>query len=142
MDHELTLPPEVASVGASRRFVREALTAWHLEQLVDTATLLTSEIVTNSVLHARTSIVLSVHRSEGDIVTISVHDDSAYLPRLRQHTIDATTGRGLELLDRLADEWHIESEGDGKCVVFTISASSDPWAAVTGAAWAEREADL
>jgi anti-sigma regulatory factor (Ser/Thr protein kinase) len=141
MDYELTLAPVVSSVAAGRRLVRDALTAWHLEQLLDTAALLTSEVVTNSVLHARTDIVLSVVRSAGDIVTISVHDGSTHLPRPRQHTSHSTTGRGLELLDRLSDEWHVDAEPDGKSVVFTVSAGTDPWAAYTGAAWAELETD-
>lgn len=139
MDHELSLPPEVASVAASRRFVREALTAWGLEDLIDTAALLTSEVVTNSVLHARTQIVVSVVRTGERTVSISVRDCSAHLPRARRHTPDSTTGRGLELLDRLSEQWHTETGPDGKTVVFTVGGGFDPWAAYTGAAWDERE---
>lgn len=137
VDVELTLPPDVVSVAAGRRLVREALRAWGLENLIDTAVLLTSEVVTNSVLHARTQIVVSMHRTDDHTVTIAVHDDSPHLPRTRRHSSDATTGRGLELLDRLSDEWHVDAEGDGKTVTFRVGGAADPWAAFSNANWAE-----
>jgi anti-sigma regulatory factor (Ser/Thr protein kinase) len=133
---ELALPPEVSAVGQARRFVRGALAEWGLEHLTDTAVLLTSEVVTNSVLHARTEIVLSVRRGSDGTVTIAVHDGSRHLPRGRNHSVDATTGRGLDLLDRLAQGWHVDSDSAGKTLVFTVG-GDDPWAAYTDANWAE-----
>jgi anti-sigma regulatory factor (Ser/Thr protein kinase) len=135
---ELVLPPDVSSVGAGRRFVREALAGWRLDHLTDTAVLLTSEVVTNSVLHARTEIVLSIRAEDGS-VTISVHDGSQHLPRPRLHSVDATTGRGLELLDRLAQEWHVDSESDGKTLTFTVGGAVDPWAQYNDASWSEAD---
>ena len=137
MDYEVALPPDVQSVAAGRRLIREALAAWHLEDLIDTATLLTSEVVTNSVLHARTDILLSVRRTSDHTVTISVHDDSPHLPRARRHSSDATTGRGLELLDQLSDEWHVEADPDGKTLTFSVGGAGDPWAAFSAGAWVE-----
>ncbi|MCW2542888.1 MAG: hypothetical protein JWM40_440 [Frankiales bacterium] len=134
---ELVLPPDVSSVGVGRRFVRETLARWDLDRLTDTAVLLTSEVVTNSVLHARTEIVLSV-RNDGGTVTISVHDGSPHLPRPRLHSVDATTGRGLELLDRLAQEWHVDADRDGKTLTFTVG-GVDPWAQFSDTNWSEIE---
>ncbi|MCU1586859.1 MAG: serine phosphatase RsbU, regulator of sigma subunit [Frankiales bacterium] len=141
MSAELVLPPDVTSVGVSRRFVRSTLAEWHLDGLADTAVLLTSEVVTNSVLHARTEILLSIDRTAEGCVTISVHDGSPHQPRARSHSVDATTGRGMELLERLSQEWHIDNQADGKTLVFTVG-GADPWAAFTSINWSELEADL
>lgn len=135
MSYELTLPPTVDSVGAGRRFVDEALSAWDLDGLSYTATLLTSEVLTNAVLHARTPIVLSIERAGTDAVTISVHDGSTYIPRRRRHASDATTGRGLELLDRLSQSWRVQTEATGKTLTFTVGGGIDPWAAFAGTDW-------
>jgi anti-sigma regulatory factor (Ser/Thr protein kinase) len=140
MTAELVLPPDVTSVGVSRRFVRSTLAEWHLDGLADTAVLLTSEVVTNSVLHARTEIVLSIAREADDSVTISVHDGSQHQPRARSHSLDATTGRGMELLDRLSLAWHIDPDADGKTLVFTVG-GADPWAAFSSINWDGLEAD-
>lgn len=136
---EIALPPDVSSVGVGRRVVRQALAAWQLDELIDTATLLTSEVLTNSVLHARTNIVLTVRQIAEDRVSISVHDDSSHLPRMRRHSAEATTGRGLELLDQLADEWAVEAEPGGKTLTFSIGGGADPWAAYTVSTWEEHE---
>jgi anti-sigma regulatory factor (Ser/Thr protein kinase) len=135
MSYELTLAPTVDSVGAARRLVCEALSEWDLDGLIYTATLLTSEVITNSILHARTAIVLTIEHTSPDTVTISVHDGSALLPRRRQHARDATTGRGLELLDRLSENWRMQKDGDGKTLTFTVSMAIDPWAAYAGVDW-------
>ena len=50
----VVLPPEARSPSASRRFVERALMRWELEPLTDTAVLLTSELVTNAIVHAQT----------------------------------------------------------------------------------------
>jgi anti-sigma regulatory factor (Ser/Thr protein kinase) len=139
MTYELALAPTVDSVGVGRRLVSEALSEWDLDSLAYTATLLTSEVLTNSILHARTRIVLTVARSGPKTVTISVHDGSTLVPRRRNHAQDATTGRGLELLDRLAQSWRIQSAENGKTLTFTVGTEIDPWAAYAGADWLEAD---
>ena len=137
--YELALPPTVDSVSAGRRLVSEALSAWGLDGLIYTATLLTSEVLTNSVLHARTQIVLTVERVSRDCVSISVHDGSRHVPRRRRHAQDATTGRGLDLLDRLAQSWEVQSQDGGKTLTFTVGSDVDPWAAYAGIDWMDVE---
>jgi anti-sigma regulatory factor (Ser/Thr protein kinase) len=132
MTYELTLAPTVDSIGAGRRLVSAALSEWELEALSYTATLLTSEVLTNSLLHARTQIVLTVERTGANSATISVHDGSPIVPRRRRHADDATTGRGLDLLDRLSQSWHVRPEGEGKTVTFTVATDVDPWEAFAG----------
>ncbi|MDX6199552.1 MAG: phosphoserine phosphatase RsbU/P [Actinomycetota bacterium] len=135
MTYELTLAPTVESVGVGRRLVAEALSEWGLDDITHTAMLLTSEVLTNSLLHARTQIVLTVERAGTRAVTISVRDGSPLIPRRRRHAQDATTGRGLELLDRLSHSWHVEPVEGGKTLTFTITADVDPWGAFDASSW-------
>jgi len=100
----LDLAPEAASVREARAFLRDALRAWQREDLVDTATLLISELATNVVLHARTPFaVVAVPLAQG--MRCDVLDNAAAVPAVREHDLSAATGRGLALLDGLSDEW-------------------------------------
>jgi anti-sigma regulatory factor (Ser/Thr protein kinase) len=128
------LPPAARSVTEARRFVRRALTSWGLEALSDTTALLTSEVVTNAVLHARTAMQLTIRRVvEG--VRVDVSDGSLRRPTRRLQTAEATHGRGLDLLDRLAADWQVTDDARGKTLSFTVSATSDPWAAYSASDW-------
>jgi anti-sigma regulatory factor (Ser/Thr protein kinase) len=134
------LPPTARSVPQARRHIASTLGQWHLTGLTETACLLVSELVTNAVLHARTAMTLTATK-DGDGVRISVTDGSPVPPALRRHSDTATTGRGLRLLDQLADAWSVESSNDGKSVWFTLSTSRDPWQSMAGPHWlAEAEA--
>lgn len=118
------LPAEPASVGAARRFVRKALVDWGLEDAVDTATLLTSELATNAVLHARTAFAVVVSRGEA-VVRVDVLDGSAVPPRSRQPSELAATGRGVGIMEALAERWgatpEAELQGYAKGVFFTVA---------------------
>jgi hypothetical protein len=60
--------------------------------------LLTTELVANAVVHARSAVEL-VASHLGDLVRVEVHDDDEVQPALRQAAEDATSGRGLGLVD-------------------------------------------
>jgi len=130
----LRLPPTARSTTQARRFVLSALSEWDLDALRDTAALLTSEVVTNSVLHARTDIDVTVTRLDGG-VAIEVSDGSRRAPVRRVQVDEATTGRGVELLQQLAAQWDVTLRDDGKTVRFTLSEGVDPWAAYTSSEW-------
>jgi hypothetical protein len=71
-----TYDPEPAAVAAARRFVREMLTSWELpggDGLLADAELLTSELVTNAVVHAQTPVQVTC-RADGSEVEVSVLD--------------------------------------------------------------------
>jgi two-component sensor histidine kinase len=112
------------------------LSEWGLDDLRDAAALLTSEVVTNSVLHARTDVEVTVSRLD-DGVAVEVSDGSRRAPVRRLQLEEATTGRGVELLQQLAGQWGVTLHADGKTVRFTLSESVDPWAAYTGTEWAK-----
>ena len=127
---EWRFPPAARSVVEARRRVTQALEDWELIALCDAVVLLTSELVTNAVLHARTPVTVAVTR-EGDGVRVSVTDGSHVTPARRRSSATATTGRGLQLLETLADHWAVDTDTDGTTVWFTVSGERDPWDGVT-----------
>ena len=82
--YEAQLPPELESVVAARRMLEAATHAWDIEDAVARDAALTiSELVTNSVLHARTSVGVAVRRL-GSGVRIEIWDGSSHLPVVRR----------------------------------------------------------
>ena len=118
------LPPSARSVPQAREHIVTTLRRWHLEQLTDTARLLTSELVTNAVLHAHTPMTLAMESTDTG-VRVSVSDGSPIPPALRRHSLTATTGRGLRLLDQLSDAWSVDDSNGGKTVWFTLSSGDN-----------------
>lgn len=142
------LSPQPQAPGQARRFVAAACHGWGLDDIVDTVQLLTSELVTNGLLHADSEMVLTVALLNGSLV-VEVHDDDPRIPVPRQprqdllHDIDVslrgepatadpaeppevagsdsiTGGRGLLLVDAYADAWGVESLDPGKKVWFRV----------------------
>lgn len=114
------LPPDSASVGAARRQVRGALVGIGRDDLVDDALLVTSELVTNALLHAGTEIGLEAsYQSPGFLVEVT--DRSHRVPQPRSYGDEAGTGRGLQLVQSLSDDWGFTSHVAGKTVWFSIS---------------------
>lgn len=138
MSTTLRLPARPSSVSEARRFVVRLLEQWSLDELTDTVALLTSEVVTNAVLHARTEITLTAV-DLGGAVQIDVSDLSSSAPVQRRHSVEATTGRGVQLLDQLARSWEVRFENGGKTVRFTVDGASDPWTQIGDAAWEDAE---
>lgn len=127
-DVEWRFPATARTVPEARRRIASTLAQWKLDGLTEVIALLTSEIVTNAVLHARTDIRIGVTR-EPHGVRVEVTDGSPLPPSLRHHSDTATTGRGIRLLDALADAWSAEPDNGGKTVWFTVSSNRDPWVA-------------
>lgn len=123
----LRLPPQLDAAARSRTFVRAALLAWGLEDLLDPVLLLTSEIVSNALLHAGTDMAVRVQR-DGSGVRVDVADGSGVPPVRRRTSMSATTGRGVQLLDSLADEWGWVPSLHGKSVWFQVL-SANAWVA-------------
>lgn len=116
---EALLSAEPASAARARRLVIEALHRGGCEYLSDVAELLVSELVTNAILHAGSDVRLYVH-TDGRRVRVEVADASAALPQVRHFAIDATTGRGLELVEALAPRWGATPTAGGKTVWFEL----------------------
>ncbi|GAC1587507.1 MAG: hypothetical protein NVS3B21_02510 [Acidimicrobiales bacterium] len=88
--------------------------------ITDDAVLLTSEVVTNALLHGQSEcrVTVDVDRRQ---VRVEVHDSSRSRPVPRKASVEDENGRGLELLEAVAQRWGSEAvEGDGKFVWFEL----------------------
>ncbi|GAA0255550.1 hypothetical protein GCM10009539_45960 [Cryptosporangium japonicum] len=84
-------------------------------ELVDAAELLVTELVTNAVVHARSRArVLIVTAGDRSRVRIEVHDDAFEPPRMGGFDPDATSGRGLALVNAMSDRWGVEPQGPAR----------------------------
>lgn len=119
MELQTELPAEPASAGMARRLIEDALREWHHEDLVAIATLLVSEVVTNAILHAGSDIHLRL-TARGATLRVEVGDLSDVLPAPRMYGDEATTGRGLGLVEMLASAWGVEPRPPGKVVWFQV----------------------
>ena len=134
-ESEVALPLDASAPSRARAFARTWLLEHDLEQLLDTVLLLTSEVVTNALLHAGGAVRIALVPMPGGGVRVEVCDDSPVQPTRRRHSTSATTGRGLRLLDDLAGDWGTDPTPPGKAVWFTVAADADPWAAFSGTDW-------
>ncbi|MDC0769979.1 ATP-binding protein [Streptomyces sp. HD] len=118
---QLEIRPDPAEVGRARRWARSRLAGSGIqvdEPLAETLILLVSELVTNAVVHTGRPAVLRLSlpcaAEECATVRLEVADRSGRAPVPRCVDGDATGGRGLALVDGLADRWGWSSEGVGK----------------------------
>jgi anti-anti-sigma factor len=110
----LDLPADATAPRLARAAVAEAL-GDHPRR--DDLLLCVSEVVTNAVLHARSTSQLQL-RAIDDGIVVEVTDHDPTLPTRRQHDLQAPTGRGLHLLDALTSSWGTSPHPDGKVVWF------------------------
>ncbi|MFG1808562.1 ATP-binding protein [Streptomyces sp. NPDC049040] len=115
------------AVADTRRRLRDQLRQWGVAALADTAELLATEIVTNALKHTGGGAVLTATLSPGPArrLRVEVHDSAGRRPKPRppgglRPPDDATSGRGLLLVEALADTWGIQARGAGKIVWFEL----------------------
>ncbi|MGW1655323.1 ATP-binding protein [Streptomyces atratus] len=120
---QLEVGPDPAEVGRARRWARSRLVGSGIrddEPLAETLILLISELVTNAVVHTGCPAVLRMLFGSAETagtagtVRVEVADTSCRPPQQRHAAGEDTGGRGLELVDGLADRWGWQPEGAGK----------------------------
>jgi len=119
---DVDLPAEAASVGDARAFVVDTLSGWEADRHLEVATLLTSELVTNAVLHSGCDDVTLCMQLDGERLRVEVFDGNPRLPSRTGGRDVTARGRGLTLVEALAARWGAEPTGDGKCVWFEVGA--------------------
>ncbi|MBK5222255.1 MAG: response regulator [Acidimicrobiia bacterium] len=109
------LAAERSSPIAARRFVVGFLAQRECDHLIDDAVLVVSELVTNAVVHARSTSDLTLHLRPG-VLRIEVTDRGAGTPNPRSPGAHETGGRGLQIVSALAGAWGIDPTPAGKVV--------------------------
>lgn len=115
------LPPVPASIPAARHVVGELLKVWGARHDQQDAALLVTELVANVVDHAGVENELTVEVTlSGDWLRIGVVDGSAVRPVVRELDSGSIRGRGLRLVEAIADRWGCEDHDGGKRVWFDL----------------------
>ncbi|MCJ1678562.1 SpoIIE family protein phosphatase [Streptomyces sp. APSN-46.1] len=120
---------EPERIAGARRQIRELLHDWADEDQLDSAELMVSEMVTNVLVHTDGDAVL-VAEAVGELGTrrlrIEVSDGSDELPHKRHPGEMASSGRGVLLMEMLADTWGVDPRGEGKSTWFELYERSKP----------------
>lgn len=111
--------PDAPAVSQARRFLRQALqdllTDSNDSDLADTMLMAANELATNAVLHARTEFTVRV-AVDAVHVRVEVTDENSRLPQPCLAPTDATSGRGLAIIDGSGLQWGIDRHPGGKTV--------------------------
>lgn len=156
------LPGEPRAARHGRNFVAAACATWMLGEVRDDLVLPVSELVTNAVLHAGTDVRLTISLTR-HFVEVAIGDRNPRPPIVRPVRLDleadldaialvdgllhdqrdpalavgeagaVTAGRGLHIVDAVADEWGVAELTDGKDVWFRVRTPTD-WQPRTGCA--------
>lgn len=121
----VSLSAVASAVPWARRVLRHMLRAWQLENISDTALLLLSELVTNAVQasgdgvdrhHGYHQMIAFALQLTDTSLVMKVWDTNPTLPVLQESDITGDHGRGLLLVDFMADQWGHRAENGGKVV--------------------------
>jgi signal transduction histidine kinase len=110
-------PADAEAVRAARQFVLSTPPSAEVDP--DLLAVAASEIISNAVLHGRTPFVVTVRAVDGGI-RVEVADSNPVLPRPKQPSVEAVTGRGLQIVARTATVWGAEPTVEGKVVWFEM----------------------
>ena len=121
--HDVSLPAVPPSAGAARAFVATHLQCHNVTDRIATIELVTSELATNAIEHARTPFTVTV-RGEDHEVRVAVHDGCPDMGTSSSADPLSLKGRGLLIAQALSDSWGVEQEVGGKSVwaLFTVAA--------------------
>ncbi|MFD8691330.1 SpoIIE family protein phosphatase [Streptomyces sp. NPDC059651] len=106
------------ALSSARHMIRAAVRAWGAKGRADEVELAADELTTNALMHTDGGAIVTIRVLTGPErrLRVDVEDRSSALPRRRDAGESGVSGRGLMLVDQLADAWGVESRGTGKCV--------------------------
>ena len=120
---------EPERIAEARQHLRELLHDWLSAEQVDSAVLLVSEMVTNVLVHTDADALLLAEvagEPGGRRLRVEVTDSGDDLPHRRRPGELASSGRGLMLIELLADLWGVNPRGKGKSIWFELYESDGP----------------
>ncbi|MEY2227094.1 MULTISPECIES: SpoIIE family protein phosphatase [Streptomyces] len=111
-------PGDPEALVAARHMIGAAVRAWGARERADEIELVADELIVNALMHTDGPAIVTLRVLAGPQrrLRVEVEDRSSALPRRREAGESGVSGRGLMLVDRLADVWGVEPRGGGKCV--------------------------
>lgn len=139
MATKLLLGPEPVAAKRARRWVREQLLQRSRPELLESAVLGVSELVTNAIVHVKDSMTVQIVDDDGTL-RIEVHDQTSHwLGRndatMSRATNPATVGHGIRILAAISEVWGVRYHRDGKCTWFQPKTDVDVGGDVDGFPW-------
>lgn len=120
---EAVVPSRLDSAPAARAFLMRLLNGWGIDDgVIEDASLLTTELLSNAVRHGAGAVKLRIEVDHG-VVEVRVHDDGGEVPAVHHADPTSTGGRGLWIVECVADEWGSDAEEPGKSVWFRLNGS-------------------
>lgn len=119
-----SFPCEKASAAQARRFVEQVLDRWGCNGVTDTVKLLVSELVGNAVAHASSDVEVAMELHPGAVRVAVGDDDTEVLRRRAAGELDMS-GRGIAILETLAEAWGMTRRPSGKAVWFEVTRSTN-----------------
>ncbi|THA57681.1 PAS domain S-box protein [Streptomyces sp. A1136] len=111
-------PADPEALVAARHMIGAAVRAWGARERADEIELVADELIVNALMHTDGPAIVTLRVLPGPRgrLRVEVEDRSSALPRRREAGESGVSGRGLMLVDRLADVWGVAPRGGGKCV--------------------------
>ncbi|MGW6979047.1 SpoIIE family protein phosphatase [Streptomyces sp. NPDC054932] len=111
-------PGDPEALVAARHMIGAAVRSWGARERADEIELVADELIVNALMHTDGPAIVTLRVLAGPQrrLRVEVEDRSSALPRRREAGESGVSGRGLMLVDRLADVWGVEPRGSGKCV--------------------------
>ena len=123
------VPHRVDSIPAARAFLTQLLHGWDVsDQVIEDASLLTTELMSNAVEHGTGVVHLEIAVHDG-LLRVGVHDGAVELPVERDVPSSSLEGgRGIWLVQSIAHDWGSDSSGEepGKTVWFELTTLRTP----------------
>jgi anti-sigma regulatory factor (Ser/Thr protein kinase) len=137
---ERRLPVQPMSLPIARNWLSDVVGVWEragqlpagpsAADLLDTAQLLLTELLSNALRHSETPILVAAGLTDGRL-RVEVTDTGHRMPKVRQAGPGETAGRGLQLVESLSSSWGVTPLEHGKRVWFEVDPAAQP---VTGSA--------
>jgi anti-sigma regulatory factor (Ser/Thr protein kinase) len=115
------VPDRLDSIPAARAFLARLLDGWGIaDEVIDDASLLASELMSNAVKHGGGVVDLQIEAEDG-LLHVGVHDNSDGAPTITEAGPSSPGGRGMWIVQSVAHDWGTDPDASGKTVWFELN---------------------